>query len=240
MALAAQRFFDLRRARAGLFPFAFERGLLFFEALLFFAKFLGLQRDLLAGSLDRGALFDKGGVLLLQRIHALAGLRLFIGEARFEGFGACEALGHGGQFFAARDDLLLKPLEIAAEIGDGSGGCGALRFRCLAGTKRFGVLPAGVFGARAGRFGVGAEPGDLFTFGGELLVGALRFVARLVALVRGRDERFLRLHLLRSGGSDLRFGGCDLLVEMREFALLRRRRIDRGARLPSRAGEVRA
>ena len=83
------------------------------------------------------------------------------------------------------------------------------------------MLPAGVLGARAGRFGFGAEARDFFALGIDCWLDALRFAARLIALVRGRDERFFRFHLLRAGGGDLRFSGGDLLVETGQLALLR-------------------
>ena len=136
---------------ARLLPFALERGFLFFEAQLFLAKIFGLLRELLAGRFELGAFFEQGSVLLSQRSHALAGLRDFIGEARFEGFGAREALGHRGQLFAARDHLFLQPLKIMAQIGDGFGGLRRFGFRCLAGTKRFGMLAGGLARLARGR-----------------------------------------------------------------------------------------
>ena len=93
-----------------------------------------------------------------------------------------------------------SPWKSSRRVRDSLGGGCAFGFGSGARADRLGVLLARAFGARAGRFRVGAKPRDLFAFGCELLRRAMRFVARLIALMRGGNERFFRFHLLRGRG----------------------------------------
>ena len=136
-------------------------------------------------------------MLVAERICAFAHLRDFTGEAPFDFFGACKALGHRGQFFAARDNTLLQRVEVAAQSRNGHACFGGLRIGSGAGLERVRMRAARLLGAGAGGLGFGAEARDFLALGGQMLPDARGFAAGLVALMRGSHERLLRFHVLR-------------------------------------------
>ena len=159
-------------------------------------------------------------MLLAERVHAFVRLGHLARKALLDAFGAGEALDHGRQLLAAGDDALLQFLKIAAQVREFFGSLRGFGFGSGADANRFGVLEARLLGARAGRFRFGMETRDFAALAIELQIHAKEFAARFIALVRGRDERFFRFHLLGGGGGKLHLARGGFFLEAGQLRLL--------------------
>ena len=77
-----------------------------------------------------------------------------------------------------------------------------------------------LFGSQTRRFRLRMQARDLSSLGFELLLYPAIFGARLIALMRGRDQRFFGLHVQRHRGRDFRLDSHDVFAEPRQFSLM--------------------
>ena len=242
LALAAQRFVELAGARPRFVPFLFERRFLLFEADFLRAQLFGLLRKLLAGGL-RARTFPAAArrAAAAKRIDALVRLRDFSARRCSTDFGAREAFGHGGQLFAARDHAFLQSLKIVAQVRRAFPAASAASASAAARERSASACSRRACSARARADSASACRRAISSRSAASCCSTRReFAARLVALVRGGDERFFRFHVLRDGGGNLLLRPRDFVFEARQAPPAARARCGRAAPLPFRAGEVRA
>ena len=137
----------------------------------------------------------------------------------FGRFGAGQPLGHGGQLFAAGNDIFLHGLEIVAELQELRGRGRAFSFGELAGAQGLGMIDARFFRALARGFGLGVQARNFVALGGELQFDAAQLGAGLIALMGGGDQRFFRFHLLRDGPGHVLFARGDFTFNVSQLRL---------------------